>query len=165
MGYSPFPDTWPRLQHRCSTGAVSTDANNWVCATHSIYGLLRDPYVGRHPVECHSQHNSAGPQHPPSPSQAAGRNSTCLVWWTKCSIFADLKNWCSQPYATHSGVQKKTTCDCTREKTCYLHDEFIRTDVFSSKSCCTYELNLMLHCLVADRDNTKHNAIYRFVSS
>lgn len=61
--------------------------------------------------------------------------------------------------------KKKTTRDCTREKTCYLHDEFIRTDVFSSKSCCTYELNLMLHCLVADRDNTKHNAIYRFISS
>lgn len=128
----------------------------WAVRAHNLKGLS---------MECYSK---PGPQHPPSSSQAALRN--CGIDW-----FDALNEMSSQTSKTNEpGLtilcnmltkfsKKQLEIAWGRELAIYRMS-LSELMFFPSKSCCTYELNLMLHCLVADRDNTKHNAIYRFIS-
>lgn len=91
VGCSPLPGTRWRLQQTCSTGAVSTGAcTEYVCVYICIYiyiyvhcpqhtWAVRAHNARGHSVERYSQHDSPGPQHPPSSSQAAPRNWTWLT--------------------------------------------------------------------------------------
>lgn len=117
-------------------------------------------------MECYSKH---GPQHPPSSSQASSRNWR-IDWFDALNEMSSQSSKTNEPELTilcntlTKFIKKQLEIAGGRELAIYKMS-LSELMFFPSKSCCTYELNLMLHCLVADRDNTKHNAIYRFISS
>lgn len=177
VGCSPFPDTWWRIQQTSSIVAVSSDTGTectyiyiyvYVCCPEHIWAV-RAHNIGGHSMECYSKHDSPGPQHPPSSSQAAPRNWR-TDWLDAQNEMSSQTSKTNEPGLTIlcntlTKFSKKQLEIAWGRKLAISWMSLSELMFFSSKCCCTYELNLMLHCLVADRDNTKHNAIYRFISS